>query len=304
MHNDRHVCSAEERQMARPQDADTYLIDSNEEMVRLERQAAIYGAHDDLAHLALKGTEVVLDAGCGAGAITRTIARALPSGHVVGLDREPRFVDYARRKAEADDVSNTEFTTGDVLSLPFGDAHFDVVWSKHLLQWVAKREQAIKEFVRVTKPGGRVIAVNFDGFMLQHYPQNPQVQADLERWFDDARVQMGFDNWMGRKLPTMFRNAGLTDIRVDTMPDKAYSGLGGDAERLWNMRVQWEATREFSAKVFGSHHAAIDVMKRTLDCFGDPGIYFHCTMFYVEGCVPPEFGNAGPPSTSADLRLA
>lgn len=266
--------------------ADAYLIDSDEEMIRLERQAAIYGLEDDLDHLALRHTDKVLDAGCGAGAITRTIARAIPEGHATGLDRDARYVDYARRKASAERLVNIDFVTGNVVTLPFEDNLFDVVWSKHLLQWVSQRDSAIKEFLRVARPGGRVIAANFDGFLLQHYPEDARVQQDIERWFGAASTQMGFDNWLGRKLPSMFKKAGLVDIRVDVIPDKAFSGLGGDSERLWNMQVQWAAAREFSAKVFGSPEAGQEAEKRILDRFNDPRVYFHCPLFYVEGRVP------------------
>ncbi|MEZ5740950.1 MAG: class I SAM-dependent methyltransferase [Burkholderiaceae bacterium] len=110
-----------------------YLIDSDDEMTRLERQAAIYGTSDDLAHLALRPTDNVLDAGCGAGAITRTIARAVAQGHATGLDRESRYIEYAAQRALADGISNIAFHTGHVTELPFEAARFDVVWSKHLL---------------------------------------------------------------------------------------------------------------------------------------------------------------------------
>ena len=266
--------------------AETYLIHSDEEMQRLERQAAIYGTAEDLAHLALQADNTVLDAGCGAGAITRTIAGAVPGGHVTGLDREARYIDYARRRAQADGLANTEFVEGNVLALPFADNHFDIVWSKHLLQWVRDRDDAIAEFVRVTRPGGRVIAANFDGFLLQHYPEDPQLQRQVEQWFSAASEHMGFDNWMGRKLPALFLAAGLVDVQVNTVPDRAFSGLGGDPERRWNMQVQMDASIGFSEKVFGSREAARAYSDRLLARASDPGVYFHCTMFYVEGRVP------------------
>ena len=97
---------------------------------------------------------------------------------------------------------------------------------------------------------------------------------------------MGFDNWIGRKLPSLFQVAGLTDIRVNTIPDKAFSGLGEDAERLWNMGVQWNAVHRFTSRVFGSEESAREVRRRFLERFADPTVYFHCTMFYVEGRVP------------------
>ena len=268
------------------QSSNSYLIDSDVEMLRLERQAAIYGKADDVAHLALGPADRVLDAGCGSGHITRTIAAAVPQGTVTGIDREPRYIDYARRRAHAEGTSNIAFIEGNLLELPFDNDSFDVVWSKHVLQWVAEPAAALAEFARVTRPGGRVVAANFDGFMLQHFPEDTEVQANLQRWFDAARAAMGFDNWVGRKLPSLFHTAGLADIRIDTIPDKAFSGLGGDAERLWNMEVQWNAVHDFSTRIFGSEEAARDVQRRVLERLSDPKVYFHCTMFYVEGRVP------------------
>lgn len=269
-----------------PDDSETYLIDSPEEMLRLERQAAIYGTVDDLSQLALRGNEHVLDAGCGAGALARMIARALPGGHVTGLDRQLRYLDYARRAATSADVPNVDFVPGDVLSLPFEDNRFDLVWSKHLLQWVADRERALEEFVRVARPGGRVIAANFDGFLTQHHPEDPDLQRGIARWFEAARSEIGFDNWLGRKLPRMFLDAGLVDVRVHTIPDKAFSGLGGSAERRWNLEVQSEAVMDFTARVCGSNEAAREFWSRFIERFDDPQVYFHCTLFYVEGRVP------------------
>jgi SAM-dependent methyltransferase len=268
------------------QSTDSYLIDSDAEMLRLDRQAALYGTADDLAHLALQPTDRVLDAGCGSGQITRTIAARLPQGQVVGVDREPRYIDYARRRAAAEGTANIDFVEGNLLALPFENDRFDVVWSKHVLQWVAAPEAALAEFSRVTRPGGKVIAANFDGFLLQHFPEDPTVQANTQRWFDAAKAEMGFDNWMGRKLPSLFLAAGLTDIRIDMIPDKAFSGLGGDPERLWNMTVQWEAAHAFSVRVFGTEAAAREAQRLFLARFADPQVFFHCTMFYVEGRVP------------------
>jgi ubiquinone/menaquinone biosynthesis C-methylase UbiE len=70
--------------------------------------------------------------------------------------------DDARRATE-DGASNLAFEVGDALSLPCADASFDVVWSKHVLQWIGERERAIAEMVRIVRPGGRVVAANFDG---------------------------------------------------------------------------------------------------------------------------------------------
>jgi ubiquinone/menaquinone biosynthesis C-methylase UbiE len=103
------------------------------------------------------------------------------------MTRQPKYVDFARRKAASEGITNIQFEAGDVTKLQFPDNSFDVVWSKHLLQWVPEREQALREFVRVTRVGGRVIACNFDLFGVCHFPQDSAFQADAERWFEAAQ---------------------------------------------------------------------------------------------------------------------
>lgn len=260
-----------------------YLIHSSDEMARLERQAAMYGAGDDLAALAIGPNDRVLDVGCGAGAVSLAMARAAPGATIVGVDRETGYVAHARSRAAERGIANASFQTGEALSLPFPDASFDIVWSKHVLQWIADNGRALAEMVRVVRPGGRVVAGNFDGFLLQHWPCDDALQAMIERWFETARARMGFDPRLGRKLAPMFVAAGLCEIDVTARADAVFSGLGGDPERQWNLATQLEAVRPFSTQVFGSAQAARDFEARLLARFADPAVYFHCTMFHVSG---------------------
>ncbi|MBX9629590.1 MAG: methyltransferase domain-containing protein [Burkholderiales bacterium] len=262
-----------------------YLLDSDQETLRLERQARIYGVEDDLRFMAPSSHEQVLDVGCGSGSITRVIARALGTGVATGLDRQPKYVDFARRKAASEGISNIRFETGDATKLPFPDKSFDAVWSKHLLQWVPQREQAVREFVRVTRAGGRVIACNFDLFGVCHYPQDSTFQADAERWFEAARDELGFDNQLGRKLPHLFQMAGMTEITVNVIADPCFGGFGGDPEKRWNWETQFQSVLGFSAKVFGSIERGEMFRDRIVELFSRPDIYVFCPLFYVSGRV-------------------
>jgi SAM-dependent methyltransferase len=264
-----------------------YLLDSDEEPLRLERQARIYGFEDDLRHLALSVTDRVLDAGCGSGSITRAIASNVPQGSATGADREPKHVDFARRKAAAEGISNIRFEVGDVLRLPFEDRSFDVAWSKHLLQWVREREHALRELKRVVRPGGRVVVCNFDYFCVSHYPLDAQLQADAEVFFDAMRRELGFDHLLGRKLPHLFMQAGFQDVKVDFIPDRVFGGFGGDPDKRWNWETQFlQQVVGFSAEVFGSAERAQQFGTRLVDHFSDPDVYVFCPLFYVEGRVP------------------
>jgi len=260
-----------------------YLLNSDEEPLRLERQSRIYGFEDDLRHLALAPTEHVLDAGCGPGSITREIAKSVPEGKAVGVDRESNYVDFASRKADSEGIENIAFEIGDVLDLPFEDSSFDVVWSKHLLQWVPDRDRAINEFKRIVKPGGRVVCCNFDGFCANHYPVDIELQKDIDIWFEAAAKELGFDRHIGRKLPSMLQKAGFGDVKANFIPDRAFNGFGGDSEKRWNWDVQWKVAEPFSIKVFGSKEKAKQLRRRFVDHFNRPDVYAFCTLFYVEG---------------------
>lgn len=272
--------------MAETSDQSTYVIHSDDEPQRLDRQAALYGTEDDLRHVALQPGAKVLDAGCGSGSATRLFALSQNSATVVGLDRNAQYLDYASRQAAKQGIRNVTFRVGDVLALPFGDAEFDLVWSKHLLQWVRQRDRALEEFVRVTRPGGRVVACNWDGFCLQQYPVDVDTQRDLEEWFAAAERDLGFDNFIGRKLPSMFKAIGLTDVKVDIIRDRVFCGFGGDTERAWNWEVQWRSAFPFSVTVFGSPERAEMATTRILKRLNDPEVFLYTTLFYVEGRVP------------------
>ena len=266
--------------------SERYLLESDDEPLRLERQARIYGDTDDLRYLALSSGDQVLDAGCGSGIIARTIAGAVPQGLATGIDRDPQYINFAQRKAAQEGLANIHFEVGDVLGLPFGDATFDVVWSKHLLQWVKQKRETLAEFKRVVRPGGRIVCCNFDGFCAYTYPVDVELQRDIDLWFETAARELDFDNFIGRKLPSLLLEAGLKDLKVDFIPDRAFGGFGGDPEKFWNWQVQWEKVIGFSARVFGSVERAQQVTERFLKHYNSPNVYAYCTLFYVEGRVP------------------
>ncbi len=96
----------------------------------------------------------VLDAGCGDGALARTLARHGAS--VVGLDADSSMVEAARRAA-ADAGLEATFVAGELARLPFPDASFDVVVAVTVLCFVPDATASIRELVRVLRPGGRLV---------------------------------------------------------------------------------------------------------------------------------------------------
>ena len=127
---------------------------------------------DDLLDgLNLQGTERALDLGCGRGAVLLALARRLPRGRAVGVDlwrskdQTGNAADVTRANAAAEGVEpRVELRTADMTSLPFDDGSFDVVASAlaiHNIPTAQGRAAAVTEALRVLRPGGRMILVDF-----------------------------------------------------------------------------------------------------------------------------------------------
>ena len=100
----------------------------------------------------------VLDLATGTGDIAFVFAARGAS--VVGLDITTRMIELARTKAPAG--SATAFLVGDMLALPFPASSFDVVTTGYGLRNVPDLPRALDEILRVLKPGGQALSLDFD----------------------------------------------------------------------------------------------------------------------------------------------
>ena len=98
----------------------------------------------------------VLNVGCGIGVGPAYIAKKY-NCRVVGVDISEKMIEWSRKRAKEERVEDkVEFRTADVLDLPFEADRFDIVFCESVLIFVEDKAQAIRECVRVTKPGGYV----------------------------------------------------------------------------------------------------------------------------------------------------
>src|SRR5271170_5338486 len=102
------------------------------------------------------GNDQVLDIAAGTGEPGLTIASMLDGGVVVITDLAEHMLDTAREKAEKEGVRNVEFRACDACELPFDDNTFDAISCRMGFMFFPDMELAMKEMVRVLKPGGRV----------------------------------------------------------------------------------------------------------------------------------------------------
>ncbi len=227
---------------------EAYVYDSESECDRLELQASLAGIENHLCHFCVPDHAVVLDAGCGSGSMSRLLAARNPGATVLGLDAEPAYVAYANALVRKQGLSNVSFRKGDAQQLSFADATFDLVWSKYVLYFLPRPDDAIKELRRVTKPGGTVvIALNYPpGCTLD--PED----AELHRLWDRVCGCL-LNGALPAKLPAMLMRAGFVDVTVRLEADAVYTIVGAiDPPRRRNLKMMLDAGCAHGVSALGS----------------------------------------------------
>jgi ubiquinone/menaquinone biosynthesis C-methylase UbiE len=154
----------------------------------------------------IKPSFKILDVGCGPGTITCDLARLVPDGSVVGIDRAQDVLNKARSYADSKKQTNVLFVTGNVFALDFPDGNFDVVHCHQVLQHVGDASAALKEMRRVTKPSGIVAAREMCEFL--HYPPSEGLERFQELFFAISKSVGGTPD-AGVILPKFAREAGF-----------------------------------------------------------------------------------------------
>jgi SAM-dependent methyltransferase len=153
-----------------------------------------------------------LDIGCGPGGITDLLsARVGSTGHVIGLDMDAAFLEYARRNAPR----NVEFRLGDAYQTDLPSGSFNLVHMRYVAGTAGRFEDLLAEATRLARRGGIVALQESDGSTLNCYPPHP-AWDQLKRAFLAAFTGVGADLELGRRLYFLVQQAGLHDVQYRT----------------------------------------------------------------------------------------
>lgn len=164
----------------------------------------------------------VLDAGCGPGTITNDIAECVFPGRVTGLDISPGHLERARRLSQGREIVNASFILGSADRIPFEDSSFDLVFSHALLEQLQEPQRALREFHRVTRPGGfaAVCSPDWDNFELD--PGNPEM-ADAITAYRRLQEGNGIDLRAASHLGDWLADAGFSPISMGAWTERCES---------------------------------------------------------------------------------
>jgi len=151
-----------------------------------------------------------VDVGCGYGTDVIELAKRLrPGGRAIGVDVSEAMITEARRRA-AGIGSHVSFLVGDALALPFDDNTFDICRTETVLQHLADPGRALTEMARVTRPGGRVGALELDQETM--FIDHPDIE--LFDTLRDSIISAMVQGAIGRQVPRLFVEAGLIDVQT------------------------------------------------------------------------------------------
>jgi SAM-dependent methyltransferase len=182
------------------------------EALRLQDQATtlVELLHADTAYPA---GHTVLEAGCGVGAQTVTLARNSPNASITSIDLSETSLAKARAAVQAAGVTNVTLRRADIFELPFAPASFDHIFVCFVLEHLARPVQALQALKGVLKPGGSITAIEGDHGSAYFHPDSAFARRAVQ-CLVELQGRAGGNALIGRTLYPLLSEAGFEGVRV------------------------------------------------------------------------------------------
>lgn len=222
----------------------------------------------------------VLEAGCGVGAQTVTLAQRSPEAEITSIDVSPESLAEARRRIGDAGIENVELMRADISDLPFGPGTFDHVFVCFVLEHLPDPVAALLALSAVLKPGGTITAIEGDHGSAYFHPPGAAADAAISCLVELQR-RAGGDGLIGRRLQPLLAEAGFGEVVVrplvvyadETRPDL----VDGFTLKTFTAMVEGVREEAVAAGLLGEDEfeAGVHELRRT----AGPGGVFNYTFF-------------------------
>ena len=156
---------------------------------------------------------LILEAGCGVGAQTKTVANHNPKSKFISIDISEDSIKEAQALIKSKQIENVEFLVADIFDLPFENQKFDHIFLCFVLEHLTNPVQALGKLKSKIKDNGTITIIEGDHGSTYFHPESEfadkaiQCQVELQRRY-------GGDANIGRKLFPMLEKSGFNKIAV------------------------------------------------------------------------------------------
>ena len=220
--------------------------------------------------IGLSKAERILDVGCGTGALLGEL-QSQSDGLVYGLDVQIEYLELAQINEGA------LLSQGDAHQLPYPNHTFDMALCHFTLMWVDDPSTVLAEMVRVTRPGGAIMALaepDYGGRI--DYP--PELET-LGKWQTESLQAQGANPFMGRKLAGLFNKAGLEKVETGVL---GAQWQGAPSKEEW--QSEW-AVLEADAELIKGTETLRGLKARTEQAWQSATRVLFVPTFYALGWV-------------------
>lgn len=166
-------------------------------------------AFDAITRNIAENDKKILEAGHGSGRNCIGLAEKFPKSKIIGIDLSKDSIKIARLGATKRNLKNVSFMIGNIFHLPFKNNYFDVCFNQGVIEHFYNYETIIKEMIRVTRRGGKIIIAVPNKHNLIHRSYSAYRR---KKKTNDIELEILFTR---KKLKKTLENLGLKDIQLN-----------------------------------------------------------------------------------------
>ncbi len=214
-----------------------YLMESPREADRLILKSDADTSRQQLELTGLKAGMVAVDAGGGAGFVSKIMSEIVgKDGRVILVDQSEDRLKHAEEYVSA---KNMIYRQSPLEKIRLEDESVDYIFCRFVFEYLNDPNVVLKEFLRVAKPGAKIVVGDLDYNCLNHYPLKPSTEAQLHQVISELQRLKYFDPYIGRKLYTMFYRSQLNDIKVHILPHHLIYGESNTRDfENWKQKIE------------------------------------------------------------------
>lgn len=264
---------------------DKYLMESEDETIRLELKTDVGVVEQQAKWAGIKPGMRIIDIGCGSGITTHILHNlSQPNDGTIGVDfSEPR-IKYAQ---EHYNFQGIEYVLEDVRSPLDHLGLFDLIWVRFVLEYYREGSfDIVKNLLKILKPGGILCLIDLDYNCLSHYGIPERLTNTINDIMLELQTKANFDPYIGRKLYSYLYDLNFENIRVDISAHHNIYGILNKNDEYNFLKKVEIAPKKINFKFNDYKGGYQEFIKETEESFRHPRRFTYTPIILCKGFKP------------------